>query len=311
MLEATRDAYGKALVELGKDNADIVVLDADLSKSTKTISFAKEYPDRFFDCGIAEQNMMSIAAGLAASGKVPFASTFAVFATGRCFDQLRVSVAQPGLNVKVVATHGGITVGEDGASHQGIEDIAIMSPLPNFTVIVPADSVEAAQAVSTAAKTSGPFYIRMSRSKTPVVFGDDYKFTIGKAATVRDGNDVSIISVGIMLSPALEAAENLAADGINCRVINMATVKPLDEDAILKAASETGCIVVAEEHLARGGVGSAVAQVIARNNPVPMEFVAIERNNAKSGKPEELLERCGLTSSDIEQAVRTCINRKG
>jgi transketolase len=298
------------LVEVGMKNADIVVLDADLAKSTKTITFAKEFPDRFFDCGIAEQNMMSIAAGLAASGKVPFASTFAVFASGRCFDQLRVCIAQPGLNVKVVATHGGITVGEDGASHQGIEDLALISPLPNFTVIVPADSVEAAQAVEAAAKTPGPFYIRMSRSKTPVVFGDDYKFAIGKSVTIKDGKDTAIIAVGIMVAPAIEAAERLAADGINCRVINMATVKPLDEEAILKAAAETGCIVTAEEHLERGGVGSAIAQVVARNEPVPMEFVAIERNDAKSGKPEQLLERCCLTSSDIEEAVRSCIDRK-
>lgn len=311
MLESTRDAYGKALAELGGENADIVVLDADLSKSTKTISFAKEFPDRFFDCGIAEQNMMSIAAGFAASGKIPFASTFAVFASGRCFDQLRVSIAQPGLNVKVVATHGGITVGEDGASHQGIEDLALVSPLPNFTVIVPADSVEAAQAVKAAAETQGPFYIRMSRSSTPVIFGDDYKFTIGKSVTIRDGKDATIIAVGIMVASAIEAAERLAADGIDCRVINMATVKPLDEEAILKAAAETGCIITAEEHLVRGGVGSAIAQVVAQNQPVPMEFVAIERNNAKSGKPEELLERCRLTSSDIEDAVRSCINRKG
>jgi transketolase len=311
VLESTRDAYGKALLKVGKENDDIVVLDADLAKSTKTITFAKEFPNRFFDCGIAEQNMMSIAAGLAASGKVPFASTFAVFASGRCFDQLRVCIAQPGLNVKVVATHGGITVGEDGASHQGIEDLALISPLPNFTVIVPADSVEAAQAVEAAAATPGPFYIRMSRSSTPVIFGDDYEFVIGKSVTIKEGTDATIIAVGIMVAPAIEAAERLAADGISCRVINMATAKPLDENAIIKAAAETGCIVAAEEHLERGGVGSAVAQVVARNKPVPMEFVAIERNNAKSGKPEQLLERCCLTDSDIEQAVRSCINRKG
>jgi transketolase len=310
-LESTRDAYGKALAQLGRENPDIVVLDADLSKSTKTINFAKEFPDRFFDCGIAEQNMMSIAAGFAASGKIPFASTFAVFASGRAFDQLRVSIAQPGLNVKVVATHGGITVGEDGASHQGIEDLALVSPLPNFTVIVPADSVEAAQAVRAAVKAHGPFYIRMSRSSTPVIFGDDYKFAIGKSVTVKEGSDAAIIAVGIMVASAIEAAERLAADGINCRVINMATVKPLDEEAIIKAATETGCIVTAEEHLVRGGVGSAIAQVVAKNKPVPMEFVAIERNNAKSGKPELLLERCRLTSSDIEDAVRVCISRKG
>ncbi len=310
MLDSTRDAYGRTLVELGKENPDIVVLDADLSKSTKTIGFSKEFPDRFFECGIAEQNMMGIAAGFAASGKIPFASTFAVFASGRAFDQLRVSIAQPGLNVKVVATHGGITVGEDGASHQGIEDLALVSPLPNFTVIVPADAVEASLAVRAAAAAHGPFYIRMSRSKTPVVFADDYKFAIGKSTTMKEGNDATVIAVGIMVAPAIEAAEMLAADGIGCRVINMATVKPLDEEAIVKAAKETGCIVTAEEHLERGGVGSAIAQVVARNRPVPMQFVAIERNTAKSGKPEELLERCRLTAADIEQAVRYCIAKK-
>jgi len=310
VLDSTRDAYGRTLVELGKENPNVVVLDADLSKSTKTIGFSKEFPDRFFECGIAEQNMMGIAAGLAASGKIPFASTFAVFASGRAFDQLRVSIAQPGLNVKVVATHGGITVGEDGASHQGIEDLALVSPLPNFTVIVPADAVEASLAVRAAAAAYGPFYIRMSRSKTPVVFADDYNFTIGKSATMKEGSDATVIAVGIMVAPAIEAAEMLAADGIGCRVINMATVKPLDEEAIVKAAVETGCIVTAEEHLERGGVGSAIAQVVARNRPVPMQFVAIERNTAKSGKPEELLERCRLTAADIEQAVRSCMAKR-
>jgi transketolase len=311
VIDNTRDAYGRTLVELGKENADIVVLDADLAKSTKTILFAKEFPERFFDCGIAEQNMMSIAAGLAASGKVPFASTFAVFASGRCFDQLRVSIAQPGLNVKVVATHGGITVGEDGASHQGIEDLALISPLPNFTIIVPADSIEATQAIVAAANTPGPFYIRLSRSKTPVIYKDDYNFAIGKSVAMREGKDVTIIAVGIMVAPALEAAERLAAIGIDCRVVNMATIKPLDEEAVIKAASETGCIVTVEEHLERGGVGSAIAQVVAQHHPVPMSFIAIERNTAKSGKPEELLERCCLTSSDIEEAVHSCIGRKG
>lgn len=310
MQQSTREAYGKALVELGRQNPDIVVLDADLSKSTMTHLFAREFPRRFFDCGIAEQNMIGIAAGLAASGKTVFASTFAVFATGRCFDQIRMSVAQPGLNVKIVATHGGITVGEDGTSHHAIEDLALICSLPGFTVVVPADATEANQAVTVASQTYGPFYIRLSRPKTPLVYASDYRFILGKAATVREGKDITIIATGIMVASAMGVAQNLASDGIDCRVLSMPTIKPLDRDSIVKAAIETGAIITAEEHLQGGGLGSAVAQIVAEQRPVPMSFIAINDTFAKSGKPEELLRKYHLTAADIESAARSLILRK-
>ena len=310
MEQSSREAYGKALVELGRQNPDIVVLDADLSKSTMTSLFAKEFPRRFFDCGIAEQNMMGIAAGLAATGKTVFVSTFAVFAPGRCFDQIRMSIAQPGLNVKIVATHGGITVGEDGTSHHAIEDLALICSLPGFTVVVPADATETTQAVKIAAQTYGPFYIRLSRPKTPLVYAPGYKFTLGRAATLREGKDITIIATGIMVASAMGAAQNLALDGIDCRVLSMPTIKPLDRDAIVKAAMETGAIITAEEHLRRGGLGGAVAQIVAEQRPVPMSFIAINDTFAKSGKPEELLRRYRLTAADIESAARSLILRK-
>jgi len=307
---STRDVYGQTLAQLGAENPDIVVLDADLSRSTMTKFFAERFPERFFDCGIAEQNMMSIAAGLAASGKTVFASTFAVFATGRCFDQLRMSVAQPGLNVKVVSTHGGITVGEDGFSHHSIEDIALACSLLSFTVIVPADAIETAQVVRVAASTNGPFYIRLSRPKTPLVYPSDYHFVLGKAAIMRPGSDATIIANGLMVAAALKAAERLQQGNISCRVLSMPTVKPLDEAAILQAAQETGAIVTAEEHLEHGGLGSRVAQVVVKGKPVPMSLVAIKNSYTKSGKPEQLLQKCGLTAEDIEAAVRETIRRK-
>jgi len=310
MEQSTREAYGKTLVELGRQNPDIVVLDADLSKSTMTSLFAKEFPQRFFDCGIAEQNMIGIAAGLAASGKTVFVSTFAVFAPGRCFDQIRMSVAQPGLNVKIVTTHGGITVGEDGTSHHAVEDLALICSLPSFTVVVPADATEVTQAVKVTAQTYGPFYIRLSRPKTPLVYASDYKFTLGKAATLREGHDITVIATGIMVAAALGAAQSLALDGIDCRVLSMSTIKPLDRDAIVKAAMETGAIVTAEEHLRRGGLGSAVAQIVAEQRPVPMSFIAINDIYTKSGKGEELLKRHRLTAADIESAVRSLILKK-
>jgi len=306
-----REAYGKTLVELGRENPDIVVLDADLSQSTMTKFFAGEFPKRFFDCGIAEQNMVGIAAGLAASGKVPFASTFAVFDPGRCFDQLRMSIAQPRLNVKLVSTHGGISVGEDGTSHQSIEDLALIHSLPGFTVIVPADAIETVQAIKVAATTYGPFYIRLCRAKMPLVYSEDYRFNLGKAVAMRQGNSATIIAIGIMMVATLEAAENLEREGIGCRVLNMSTLKPIDEAAIIKAAAETGAIVTAEEHLRHGGLGSTVAQVVAREHPVPMDFVAIKDTYAQSGKSAELLQRYGLTAKDIEQAVHSVIERKG
>jgi len=307
---STRETYGKTLVELGKENKDIVVLDADLSPSTMTHFFGQEFPQRFFNCGLEEQNMIGVAAGLAASGKTVFASTFAVFASCRCFDQLRMCLSQTGLNVKIVATHAGITVGEDGTSHQAIEDLALYCSLPGFTVIVPADAIEAAEAVKVAANTYGPFYIRLSRPKTPLIYSEGYHFTLGKAVTVRQGGDAAVIAVGIMVAKALEAADVLAKQGIDCRVIDMHTLKPLDEEAIARVASEVGAIVVAEEHLAHGGLGSRVAQVVARMKPVPMSFINLKDRYALSGKAEELLQRCGLTAKDIEEAVKSVVGKK-
>jgi len=304
-----RDAYGKTLVELGRENPDIVMLDADLCRSTMTQFFAGEFPERSFDCGIAEQNMIGIAAGLAAAGKIPFASTFAVFVPGRCYDQIRMSIAQPKLNVKLVTTHGGITVGEDGTSHQSVEDLALITSFPGFTVIVPADAIETVQAVRAAAANYGPFYIRLPRLKLPLVYDRSYHFELGKAVTLRPGGQATIIAIGVMVTAALEAAANLKREGIDCRVLNMPTLKPVDEAAII-AATETGAIVTAEEHLEHGGLGSAVARVVARHRPVPVEFVAIKDTYAKSGKPGQLLERYGLTAKDIEPAVRTVLKRK-
>lgn len=254
--------------------------------------------------------MIGIAAGLAASGKTVFASSFAIFASCRCFDQLRLCLSQTGLNVKVVATHGGITVGEDGKSHHAIEDLALYCALPGFTVIVPADAIEAAEAVRTAASIQGPVYIRLSRGKTPVIYPEGYEFTLGKAVIMRQGKDATIIGAGMMVAMALEAADALARDNIDCRVLNVHTIKPLDEAQLVAAASETGAIVVAEEHLAQGGLGSRVAQVLARENPVPMAFVNLGDRYASSGTAEQLLERCGLTIRGIEQATRSVVGRK-
>jgi len=307
---SAREAYGRTLVELGRENRDIVVLDADLSRSTMTNSFAREFPDRFFNCGIAEQNMIGIAAGLAASGKTVFASTFAVFATSRCFDQLRMSIAQPQLNVKIVACHGGITVGEDSFSHHSIEDLALTTSLPGLTVIVPADAIETVQAIKAAAATSGPCYIRLSRPKTPLVYAEDYRFTPGRAVTMRPGSDATIVAIGIMVALALEAAESLTSQGVDCRVLNMPTLKPIDRDAIVQAASETGAIVTAEEHLEHGGLGSMVSQIVSCCRPVPMSFVAVKDTYAQSGKPHELLKRYGLAAEDIERAVQSVVQRK-
>ena len=307
---STREAYGKTLVELGKEDPNIVVLDADLAPSTMTKFFAQEFPQRFFQCGLAEQNMIGIAAGLAASGKTVFASTFAVFASCRCFDQLRMCLSQTRLNVKIVATHAGITVGEDGSSHQAIEDLALYCSLPGFTIIVPADAIETVGAVRVAAATDGPFYIRLGRLKTPTVHSEGYRFKLGKAVTLKDGKDVTVIANGIMVAKALEAAGKLAPQGIDCRVINMPTIKPLDEKTIIEAASETGAIIVAEEHLLHGGLGSRVAQVVVRERPVPMNFIGLKDTYAKSGKPEQLLQRYGLTAKDIEQSVTAIIAKK-
>ena len=311
-LSSPRDAYGKTLVRLGHENKDIVVLDGDLSKSTKTCLFGndKDLCERFFDCGIAEQNMMGIAAGLAASGKTVFASSFAVFAVGRCFDQLRMSIAHAELNVKIVATHAGISVGEDGVSHQAMEDLALACSLPGFTVIVPSDAIETTYAVETAASTKGPFYIRLGRSEIPEICNNGYRFNLGKAATFREGSDVTIIAMGIMVAKALEAAESLQQIGIDARILNMATIKPMDEAAIIRAASETGAIVTAEEHFVHGGLFSKVAQIVAQNCPVPMGSVAVNDTYARSGKPGELLEKYGLTADVIKEKALAVVERK-
>ncbi len=305
-----RDAYGEALCELGRENPDIVVLDADLARSTMTCLFASQFPNRFFDCGIAEQNMIGIASGLASCGKIPFASTFAVFAASRCFDQLRLAVAQPRMNVKLVATHGGISVGEDGFSHHSIEDLALIGSLPNFKIIVPSDAVETKQAIREAASKPGPFYIRLTRPKLAVLHGADFHFKLGTAETMREGTDVTIIAIGVMVKIALDAADELKQDNISCRVLNMSTLKPIDEKAIVDAATQTGAIVTAEEHLQHGGLGSEVAQVVAKSHPVPMEFIALKDTFAKSGKPEELFRQYGLTSGDIKLAVQSVLKRK-
>lgn len=305
-----RETYGKTLAELGNENRDIVVLDADLCKSTMSHFFASEFPARSFDCGIAEQNMVSIAAGLAASGKIAFASTFSVFAPGRSFDQLRMSVVQPMLNVKLVGTHGGLSGGEDGTSHQAIEDLALAGSLPGLTIVVPADAIETAQIVRAAAATEGPFYIRLCRPSLPLVHGDDYKFRLGEAEMMRDGSKATIIAIGAMVSVALEAAERLNQEGCDCRVLNMATVKPLDEPAIIRAASETGAIVTAEDHLEHGGLGAAVARTLIQYKPVPCEFVAVKDTYAESGPPAQVMQKYGLSSADIERAVRTAIGKK-
>ncbi|MEW6202277.1 MAG: transketolase family protein, partial [bacterium] len=264
-----RDAYGAALKRLGAEHPDIVVLDADLAESTRSLKFKELFPERFFDVGIAEQNMIGIAAGLAASGKVAFASTFAVFATGRTYDQIRQLVARSKLNVKIVASHGGITVGEDGPSHQATEDIALMRSLPNMRVFVPGDAVETERMVETALKIDGPFYIRTSRVKFPVLFDENYRFEPGRGIVMREGKDITIIACGLMVSESLKAAEELKKEGISARVVNMSSIKPLDRELVVKCAQETGKILTVEEHTIIGGLGSAIAEVVAEEYPVP------------------------------------------
>ena len=310
MGKATREAYGEALRELGGQNENIVVLDADLYGSTKTAMFKKEYPTRFFNAGIAEQSMIGTAAGLAAAGKTAFASTFAVFATGRAFEQIRNSVCYPKLNVKVAATHAGLTVGEDGATHQAIEDVAIMRALPNMTVLVPADAAEAKAVVRWAAEYNGPVYIRLGRSGVPDVFDETYEFKFGKAVTLKEGTDVTLIGMGIMTSAALEAAEMLAAEGISATVLNMPTIKPIDEDAIVAAANATGAIVTCEEHSIIGGLGSAVAEVLAEKASARLVRVGVKDTFGESGKPADLLKKYGLTAADIVAAAKQAIANK-
>lgn len=307
---ATRDAYGQVLAELGAENENIVVLDADLSGSTKTSVFGKKFPERFFNMGIAEANMVGTAAGLAAAGKIPFVSTFAIFAAGRAWEQIRQSVAYPKANVKIVPTHGGITVGEDGGSHQSVEDIAIMRAIPNMTVIVPADAAETRKAIRAAAEYKGPVYIRLGRNKVPAVFQDDCHFEIGKGSEVAPGSDMTFITTGLMTAQAIKAAELLDKEGISARVVHIATVKPLDREVVLKAAEETGAIVTAEEHSIIGGLGGAVAEFLAENHPTPIKRVGVRDRFGTSGKAEELIKYFGLTPEDLADAAREVIARK-
>ncbi len=307
---ATREAYGKTLVELGETN-DFVVLDADLAEATKTVYFKKAFPDRFFDCGIAEGNMVGVAAGLAAAGKPVFASSFAMFAAGRAFEQMRNSVAYPRLNVKLAATHAGITVGEDGATHQCNEDIALMRTLPGVTVVNPADAVEAVEAVKAALAIDGPFYLRFGRYAVPVIHDPaNYHFELGKGEVLRDGTDVTIVATGLMVSMAIEAAETLAAEGISARIINIHTIKPLDVELIAKAAAETGAIVTAEEHSIIGGLGSAVAEALAETSPVPVLRVGVRDKFGRSGKVPPLLEKYGLTPAVIVEKAKAAVGMK-
>lgn len=307
---ATRDAYGETLAELGAENKDVVALDADLSGSTKTGVFAKKFPERFFNMGIAEANMVGTAAGLAAVGKIPFLSTFAIFAAGRAWEQIRQSAAYPKANVKIVATHGGVTVGEDGGSHQSVEDIAIMRAIPNITVIVPADGVETRGAIRAAAAMKGPVYVRLGRNKVPTIFPEDHCFEIGKGAEMVAGSQMTFVTTGLMTAQAIAAAESLKKDGIFARVVHIGTIKPLDQDIILKAARETGAIVTAEEHSVIGGLGGAVAELLGENCPTHMKRIGINDRFGTSGKAEELLKYFGLTPDCLVDAAKEILSRK-
>ena len=307
---ATRDAYGAALCELAEKREDFVVFDADLAAATKTGTFKKAYPERFYNCGIAEQNMMSVAAGFAATGKMVFASSFAMFAAGRAFEQVRNSIGYPHLNVKIGATHAGISVGEDGATHQCCEDIALMRTIPGMVIINPADAIEAKKAVFAAAEIDGPVYMRFGRLAVPVVFDEDYKFEIGKGVELKSGADVTVIANGLMVKEALEAYELLAAEGISARIINMATIKPIDRDIIEKAARETGAIVTAEEHSVIGGLGSAVAEVVTETCPVPVVKLGIYDQFGMSGPANDLLDIFGLRAKDIVEKAKQAIAAK-
>ena len=307
---ATREAFGKALVAAGRENKDIVCCDADLSKSTFTSLFHQEFPDRFFSCGIAEANMVAIAAGLAYAGKIPFAASFSCFVMNKGFEQLRVTVAYPHLNVKVVGTHSGISIGEDGPSQMSVEETGLACSLPGFVVLSPADEVATTALVRAAAAYVGPVFIRTGRMKAPVVYPAGQKFEIGKAVELIEGSDVTVIATGLLLAEAIRAQEALEAEGISVRVIDIHTVKPLDRDAIQRAASQTGAIVVAEEHLVDGGLGVRVAQVVAETHPCVMEFVGIHDTYAESGTPEQLLDKYGLVARDVIAAVRRALSRK-
>ena len=307
---ATREGYGQALAELGEKYADLVVLDADLAEATKTIMFKKKFPERFFDCGIAEGNMISVAAGLAAAGKIPFASSFAMFAAGRAFEQIRNTIGYPHLNVKIGATHAGITVGEDGATHQCLEDFALMRSIPGMTVISPVDAVEARAAVEAAIKYQGPVYLRFGRYAVPTLLDESYKFELGKGVVMADGSDVTIFANGLLVSMALEAAELLKADGISARVVNIHTIKPIDRELVIACAKETGAVVTAEEHNIIGGLGSAVCEVLSESCPVPVLRVGVEDQFGRSGKVPPLLELYGLTPANIAAKAKAAVAMK-
>jgi transketolase len=307
---ATREAFGKALAELGRVNPNVVVLDADLSKSTFTAEFGHEFPDRFFECGIAEANMVAIGAGLAAAGKIPFASSFSVFLLNKGFEQLRVTAAFPNFNLKTVGTHSGISIGEDGPSQMSIEDLSLACSLPGFTVISPADEVSMMALVKRAAETYGPMFIRAGRLKVPVIYAPDQEFAIGKSIQLIDGADVTLIATGLMVAECIRAAETLETEGLFARVIDMHTIKPLDRNAITRAAEQTGALVVAEEHLLDSGLGVRVAQVVSQTHPAVMEFVGINNTYAESGTPDQLLDKYGLRAVNVAVAARNAIARK-
>ena len=307
---ATRDSFGKCLTEIGRENSNLVVVDGDVSNSTRTEDFAKEFPERFFNVGIAESNLVGVASGLAMAGKDVLAASFAAFLLCNAYDQIRMSVAFPQANVKLVGSHSGISIGEDGPSQMAIEDIALATSFPNFTVLVPADATSTRAATRAMLEQNGPFYLRTGRPKVPLIYEEGFDFQIGKANKLREGSDLTIIACGLMVAAALEAASDLEQKGINARVLDMHTIKPLDAESIELAARDTGAIVTAEEHLLAGGLGAGVARVIAETYPVPMAFVGIQDCYAESGKPQELLEKYGLTAEHIRQAAEQVIRRK-
>jgi transketolase len=308
--ESTRVEYGKTLAKLGEQYPDIVALDADLSGSTQTHHFAKAFPDRFFNLGIAEQDLMGTAAGLALGGKIPFASTFAMFATGRAWEQIRQTIAYGNVNVKIVASHGGVTVGEDGGSHQALEDLALMRILPNMVVLVPADGPETRAMVRWAADWRGPVYIRTGRMPVPVLYGDDYRFAPGRGSILREGDDVTLVGLGVMVHECLNAAEQLARGGLSARVVNLSCLKPLDWELLVDSARRTGAVVTAEEHMVTGGLGSAVSEVLGEHCPVPLTRLGVRDTFGISGKPELLLKHYGLTVDDLVAAAIQVWRRK-
>lgn len=307
---ATREAFGRALVEMGKENPNVVVCDADLSKSTMVTYFGKEFPNRFFECGIAEANMVAVGSGLAMMGKIPFVASFSAFVLTKGFEQLRTTAAYPNVNLKVVGTHSGISIGEDGPSQMSIEDLALACALPGFTVLCPADEVAMKWAVRWATNHVGPVFLRAGRPKVPVVYPADAQFEIGKAVELVPGSDVTIVATGLLVAEAIRASEALALEGVSARVLDIHTIKPLDDDAIEKAARETGALVVAEEHLVDSGLGARVAQSLSRRHPAPVEYIGIEDRYAESGSPEALIEKYGLTSPNLVAAVKRVLARK-